>query len=170
MTFRICSHEAEIKELMKCGHWPEACSAELRTHAAACRSCSDLLLLEQAFRKARAATAVSASLPPHGAIWWRAQLRRRNAAVERIGRPILGAEIFALSIAVILASGLIVSQGRHGLQWLTRLGEWMTGISQSEAFRLDMLLPSSGWMYLIPILAVLALLSGVVLYLSSEKH
>ena len=98
MTLRACSREKDVAEMQACGHWPQACPDELRDHVSACRSCSNLVLVSSAFQSARANSAAKPNLPPPGAIWWRAQLRRRNAAVERVSRPILGAQIFALSV------------------------------------------------------------------------
>jgi hypothetical protein len=183
MTLRPCPRGAEIRALLHDGHWPHACPAELRDHAAACRSCSDLILLTQAFRADRAQAAASAQLPPPGLLWWRAQLRRRNAAVQTIARPLLGAQIFAFTITLLVAVALVVSQARHGLHWLTE-------VPKSPAFHLSNLwtnlssnflsVPaagSAGWLglhwnppYLIPGLALLVLLGGVVVYLATERQ
>lgn len=187
MNIRACSRETEVRELMARGHWPEACTEELRAHVRTCHSCGDLVLVTQAFRSARASSIASAPLAAPGVIWWRAQLRRRNAAVERVARPIFSAQVFALSMTVIIAAGLVISQARHGVHWLSWLANWMAGLSQSQAFRFDVLLPlsSSGmsfsnWIYwkalsdnliyIIPVLIMLAFLSGMVVYLRSQKH
>ena len=175
MTLRPCSREAEVKTLLNSGHWPHACPAELRAHAAGCTACANQVLITQAFREARAISAHAVQLPPPGVLWWRAQLRRRNAAVERIGKPILGAQIFAIAITLLIAAGVVLSQARHGLHWLAEL-------PQSPTFNLSSLLPAMNpdtlnWLkfdltlpYLIPAVAVLALLSGLVLYLATEKQ
>jgi hypothetical protein len=105
-------------------------------------------------------------------LWWRAQLPRRNAAVERLGKPILSAQIFALAINLVLVVGFLISQARRGLGWLT----WLEQFSQANTFRLGNLWPAallnSGWssIALIPAVAALALLSGVVVYLASERQ
>lgn len=173
MNFRPCPHLAEIKTLLSSGHWPQACSAELRAHAARCTTCGNQVLITQAFRADRAILANAAQLPPPGVLWWRAQLRRRNAAVERIGKPIFGAQIFAIAITLLIAGGVVLSQARYGLHWLAEL-------PQSPTFNLASLWPAMNtdtlnWLkldlpYLIPAVAVLALLSGVVLYLATEKQ
>jgi hypothetical protein len=190
MTLLPCQHEAEIKQLLERGHWPQACTQELRTHINSCRACGDLVLVTQAFHSARVASASAASLPPPGVLWWRAQLRRRNAAVERINRPILGAQIFAFAITLLIAVGCVISQAQYSLHWLLSvaggLGNWLAFVPQSQTFHLEVLWPfassgSSGLiesiksikpnlMYLIPGLGMLAFLSGIVLYLVSEKQ
>jgi hypothetical protein len=173
MTIRPCSRESEIKALLNLGAWPHACPPELRAHVETCASCGDLVLITVAFKKARADAAAKATVGSSGALWWRAQLRRRNAAVERIGKPILGAQIFALSINLMLALGFVVSQARHGLGWLS----WLERLPQARTLHLEVLWPAalfdSGWsLYLlIPALATLALVGGVVVYLAaSEKQ
>jgi hypothetical protein len=180
MTFRSCPHESEINALLERGQWPLAGTAELRAHAASCRTCGDLVLVTQAFRGSRAASVSAANLNAPGVLWWRAQLRRRNAALERMSRPILGAEIFALAITFLIAVGLVISQAKHGLRWLSWFSDtWFSDTQQTKSFHFDSLWSSSAltsvipdWnlALLIPALAMLALLGGVVLYLASEKQ
>jgi len=177
MTLRPCPHEKEVVALLARGHYPQACPAELRTHVSAYRSCADLALVTRAFQTARTESAAAAHLASPGLLWWRAQLRRRNAAVERIGKPILGAQIFALSVSLLFAAVFLATQATHGLRWLSWLQQLQkTQFPQASSLHLEALWPStlihSGWspMVLIPILATLALLSGVVIYLASEKQ
>jgi hypothetical protein len=170
MTFRTCSRQAEILEVLALGHWPHACPQDLRAHVAECGSCADLLLLTQAFQRSRANTAAQAQLPAPGAVWWRAQLRRRNAAVERVGKPILGAYVFALSMMVLVAVALVISQARHGFRWLDWLGQSQISTSLVQAFNPSALHSSGGSLsILIPVLATLALLGAVAVYLAVER-
>ncbi|MGD0902197.1 MAG: hypothetical protein ABR924_04565 [Terracidiphilus sp.] len=172
MTFSRCSREKEVAELLALGHWPQACTQELLGHVYACRDCGDLVLVSMAFQRARADAASIAHVSSPGALWWRAQLRRRNAAVERVGKPLLGAQIFALAVNLLVVAGFLVWQAKSGLQWLS----WLEELPQSGGIHLEVLWPSallgSGWslMALIPALATLALLSGVVVYLATEKQ
>ena len=53
MILNPCPREKEVKELLEQGHWPGACAPELRAHVSACRDCSDLALVSEAFRTAR---------------------------------------------------------------------------------------------------------------------
>jgi hypothetical protein len=99
-------------------------------------------------------------------LWWRAQLRRRNAAIETVGRPILGAQIFALVLLIVVAAGGLVWKGSLLKVWLGDL---------PQALHLDALVPaalsqSSGTSWIVPALAMVALLSGVVVYLATEKQ
>jgi hypothetical protein len=88
-----------------------------------------------------------------------------------VGKPILGAYVFALSMTVLVAAVVVISQARHGLRWLDWLGQ-----SQNSATHFQWLnaftLSSSGWSLtlLIPILATLALLGAVAVYLAAERQ
>jgi hypothetical protein len=168
MNFRTCSRQPEVLDLLARGHWPHACPAELRSHLAECQSCANLLLVTQTFQRSRAAAAAQAQLPAPGAIWWRAQLRRRSAAVERVGKPIFGAYIFAMGIAVLVAAVAIISQARHWLDWMAQ--------AQLADLHLGFFNPftalNPGWnlAVLIPIFAMLALLGAVAVYLAAERQ
>jgi len=169
MTLKPCTREKEVTEVLGRGAWHDGCGAELRAHAGACRRCSDLVLVPEAFQRARSGAIGAASLPSPGSLWWRAQLRRRNAAVERVGRPILGAQIFALTTYLLIAAVFLASQARNGIGWLT----WLEQLPQTGTLHFEVLWPStlfgSGWsLLLIPVLATLALLGGVAAYLASD--
>ena len=172
MTFGSCVHEKELTALLALGHYPNACPPEIRDHVSTCRSCAELVLVTRAFQTARTQTAAAANLASPGLLWWRAQLRRRNQAVERVGKPILGANIFALSVMFLFAIGFLATQATSGLRCLS----WFEQIPQAPAFHLQSLWPSAllsstwGLPLLIPACATLALLGGVVVYLSLEKQ
>jgi len=172
MTLSPCTRENEVKEILQRGHWPQACPAELRTHVSVCRACGDLVLVSEAFCKARGQAAGSARLGSPGVLWWRAQLRRRNAAVERIGKPLLGAQIFALCVTLALTAGFVAFEARNGIAWLG----WLQELPQAGSLHLEALWPSTMFstglspMVLIPAIATLALLGGVVVYLAAEKQ
>jgi len=168
MTFRTCSYENEIAQALKSGHWPDGCGAELRAHVENCANCSDLVLVTQTFQSARSESESSAVMGSPSLLWWRAQLRRRNAATERVSRPVTIAETFALFVYVLVAVVFVASQYRHGLHWAS----WWSEIAPSRAFHF---LPvGSGlidWnpLLLISSFGVLVLLSALVVYLASEK-
>jgi hypothetical protein len=172
MIFRSCSREKEISDLLDRGHWPHAVTPELQAHMKGCGTCSDFVLASVAFRNARAGLVSTDRFNAPGVLWWRAQLRRRNAAVDRVGRPIFGAQIFALAINLLIAVGFVASRQRQGVHWLA----WLSDLSQSRTFRLERLLPfasaNSDWspMLLIVSFGALALLGGVVLYLATGSN
>ena len=161
-----CTREREVAAVLHSGHWPQACPEDLRAHVAACRGCSDLVLVTEALQASRRQTAGLPRLQPAGAIWWRAQLRRRNAAIEKVSRPILGAQLFALAMTLGVIAAIAVWQFGNWSAWFADL---------PDVLHLDALIPSSmpesGILWIIvPVLATIALLSGIVVYLTSEKQ
>jgi len=178
MMLTSCPHEKELRDLIARGQWPAACSAELRTHVNNCRACSDLVLVSDAFRQARAETLAAARPIPPAILLWRAQLRRRNAAIERIGRPLLGAQIFALAVVLVAAVGLAGFEARTGAQRLTWnfWRDWFVHLPEAAASPWTSLnlgtLAASGWSWLAlgSVLATLLLLSAFALYFATDKQ
>lgn len=160
-----CAREKEVVELVERGQWP-LCSEDLRDHVQSCRACAELVLVKGALRRERTAAMAQPVLPSASALWWRAQLRKRNQALETIGRPILGAEIFAATMLVLMALSGLGWAFRNGIDpgaWLgaLRLGTlWPASLANFEG---------SLW-YVVPLLAALAVVSGLVVYFVSEKQ
>lgn len=177
MLMRSCSREAEVKALVERGQWPQACAPDLRDHVSACRSCSELALVTAAFQRARNQAVGAAKIGSPGLLWWRAQLRRRNAAVERISKPILSAQIFALAVNLVVAAAVAVWQARQGVAWLTWLQElphsfgsqWFSSLLPSGLFGSgDSLLMNPP--VLVSVMSAVALVGCVVVYFASEKQ
>jgi hypothetical protein len=133
------------------------------------------VLLRTAFRGARTAAVSQARPVAPSAIWWRAQLRRRNAAVDRGARPILGAQVFALAVNLAVLGVLVVSQAAHGVHWLSWFapssaqsgaGFWagVQSLSPAALFNPSWTLP-----ILLPFLAIAALLGGALVYLAADR-
>ena len=108
MSRLTCSRLDEVRTALAQGHWPEACAADLRAHAETCNRCAQEILLTTHLQQDRATTITSAQPVPASLLWWRAQVRRRNAALERAGRPIAAAQIFALVITAAAVVGILV--------------------------------------------------------------
>jgi hypothetical protein len=176
MMLRSCSREAEVKALVERGQWPQACAPELRGHVSSCQQCSELTVVSAAFQRARNQAMSAAKLGSPGLLWWRAQLRRRNATVERLSRPILSAQIFALVVNFVVAGALAVWQARHGLAWLTWLEQlprnvnshWFSSLMPTDLFNSG----TSSVLGLTVLIAVsaFALVGCVVVYFASEKQ
>lgn len=175
MTLRACSREKEVREFVLRGQWPQASSEELRAHAAGCRQCADLAMVMQSFQSARSQSSVQANPGSAGVLWWRAQLRRRKAAMEKINKPIMGAQIFALSITLAIAAALAVSQARRGVQWSTPLA-WFGQLPRAVSDYFAVLWTSASampaWGLTLGIfgLAAVALFSGVMLYVDRQRR
>lgn len=170
MSMGICKRQAEVRELLFRGHWPHACPADLRTHLDTCRGCAELAAVTEAFQRSRAAAVFEARLPAAGAIWWRAQLRRRNAALERVGRPIMGAYLFALTVMLLVACAAVIEQARHGVRWLDWLPQFEVARLHLTGFNASLWLSSGGVLaVLLPVFATVALVGAVVAYLAERR-
>ncbi|MGA2570751.1 MAG: hypothetical protein ABSF23_09545 [Terracidiphilus sp.] len=168
MMFQNCPHEKDLREMIARGQWPLTAGPEFRAHVGNCRRCSDLALVAGAFRQARAESLPAARLVSPSVLQWCAQLRRRNAAIERLERPLLGAQIFALAVALAACVGFTGFEARHGVAWLN----WVGSLSQ-EGLHLSALfstMPELTWLVLFPALATLALLGGVTVYMTGDRH
>jgi len=121
VRFGACAQEREVGALLRGGQWPQGCGPELREHVAACARCSEMVLVRTAMQGLRAGDVKAARLEAPGVIWWRAQLRRRNQALEQVARPLKAAQLFALAVTVSFAAGFGVSEVRHSSEWLARL-------------------------------------------------
>jgi hypothetical protein len=166
-----CTRENEVMALLLSGGWPAACEPELREHVAACTLCAQTVLLKSSFADALVQAKEAARLQSPGLLWWRAQLRRRHAAVQRVNRPIAGAQWFALFINLLAAVALLASQWRH----LDRLTAWLSEIAQAPVFHPAALWamaaqqPGWGLMLLIPFALAFVVLGGITVYLATER-
>ena len=168
MTFAACSHENELTQALKDGHWPQGCGPELRAHVEVCAACSDLVLVTQAFQNARSESDLAVATGSPSLLWWRAQLRRRNAAAESVARPITIAQAFAWVVTALVGIAFVVSQYRHGLRWAS----WSAELAPLRVFHfLSIESARVDWnpLLLISGFGMLALLSAVVVYLASGK-
>ena len=177
MTLVGCPREKDVRHLVLRGQWPQAAEADLRAHVAACRACSEVALVMQTFRAARAETAGAASAAPAGVIWWRAQLRRRKAAMEKIEKPILGAQVFALVSTLAIAAAFVLIEVRRGapwlsLDWLSRFGQLPHAVSDTFAglWTSASSMPVWGLVLGIAGLAAVAVLSGVMLFVDRQHR
>jgi len=97
-------------------------------------------------------------------------LRRRNTAIERVARPLLGAQIFALVITLMAGAAILAWQFRQGFHLTAWLAEFPRTIHLQTL--LSDLLPRLGgglWL-LVPALGALALLGTLAAFVASEKQ
>ena len=161
-----CAREKEVAELVERGQWPHACSPEMRDHVEGCRVCGELTLVKQALRRERTDAMAQPALPSASALWWRAQLRKRNEALGKIGRPILGAEIFAAAMLALVALCGLGWELRQGID----LGAWFGALRPGSLWPAGWTNFAGSLWYVAPLLAALAVVSGLVVYFVSEKQ
>jgi anti-sigma factor RsiW len=147
-----CARLGEVRLALAQGHWPAACAAELRAHVDGCRRCGEEVLLATHFQAARNEAVAEARVEPASLVWWRAQLRRRDAVLKRAGRPLAAAYVFALVFVLAVMIGAIAAKWQGVVASLAMLrGDW--GVAP-----------------LVVGLGVLTMLCGVVVYLTAERQ
>jgi hypothetical protein len=104
--------------------------------------------LRAAMLEARTFAMKDVVLEPAELVWWRAQLRRRQAAMEKIGSPVRGVQAFTAAMLLVFA-GLVAVLG-----W----GSWLKPLE----VRISM--PG------LCAAAVLIMLAGAVVYLTVERE
>ena len=82
MNRLYCEKEAEIIAAMRCG----TLTAELEKHANACDICNDTAAVSTFLRPQ---AAVRPILPDSDFLWWKAQLAKKQLAIERATRSIV---------------------------------------------------------------------------------
>lgn len=168
MRLRSCYCEKEVVQALKAGHWPEGCAQELRAHVEGCPACSDFVLVAQSFQQAKSESTQTLPTGSPGLLWWKAQLRRRNTAAERMNRPITVAQAFAWIVTSVVGILLAASQYSHGVHW----SEWFSKPAIAHVSSALLNAPDgSGWNPLLVIFGIgtLAIVSGVVVYLVAER-
>jgi hypothetical protein len=164
-----CPYEAEARAVLRSGHWPDACEPELRQHVESCDHCSSQLLVLHSFQSARAEAVRVARVGHPNLLWWRAQLRRRNEALERVGKPIATAHIFALCVSLLAAAALVGSLLQKGVDW----SSWLPSPSSAPQWGALSFFASikSDWGLFLSLtgLGTVVLLSVVALYLATNR-
>lgn len=130
MKSYFCSQQERVTAAIQAGQWPDACDSELRAHVQNCETCSDLVLVAQTLRRARHSAIQTPQLPSPGLLWWRAQIRRRNAAIERVTRPIAVAEKAALLMVLLATVALIAWQHQSLTSWFSNIWAPFSAIGQ----------------------------------------
>jgi len=155
MNLNGCTRLEEVRHALAQGHWPQAC-AELQAHVQTCARCTEEVAVTKHLQSLRATSIATAQPGSASLLWWKAQARRRSAALEQVERPLLAGQLIALAIVLAIGAGI----GR---------GLWAYGIRPNDAAA-----NSSAWSWLLdawgllPVLAaagVVVLLAAVVLYL-----
>ena len=117
MSEMRCPLEASVEEGVRRGEL----TAELRSHAAVCPSCADLVLVGTMLLDHARELPDPQPLPDPGVIWWRAQLQSRCAAAERATRMIRILHAVAGACAAAAAIALLPGLWPALRSWLQDL-------------------------------------------------
>ena len=164
-----CAGE-ELEVALREGRWPLACDPRLRAHVDVCRDCQDLVLVTEAVQEARLQTERVAPVGSPGSLWWRAQRRRRNEAIECMTKPLALAEKLGL-LGMLVAFCVAVWQWGPLADWLN----FFQDFSGSSGFRLNglwaALSGASAWfaVVLFATLGTLGFIAGFAVYLLREE-
>lgn len=134
MKSYFCSHQEQVAAAIQTGEWPAGCDPELCAHVETCETCKDLALVSQTVRQSRQVTLQPPNMPSPGILWWRAQVRCRNAAIERITRPVAVAEKVAVLIVLVAAIALIAWQHQPLTSWFSSMWGPLSSAAQIPAF------------------------------------
>jgi len=147
------------------GSWPED---GLLEHAAACRTCSDIVTLLQTLASERDRLIGQAQVPSAGLVWWRAQIRARQEAARKVAQPIAYAQGIAVAVGLVIAfavAGLAVPWVGERAAWLM---DYARAIQMSaEITGLTTALPGSV-VWLIAGVAIWFIVAPVVILLAEE--
>ena len=75
-----------------------------------------------------------------------------------------------IALPLLVAAGVLASQARQGLRWMLRITDLPGSLHLESLWPHTLPSLSGSLMLLVPILATLALVSGVVVYLTTEKQ
>jgi hypothetical protein len=165
-----CKRRDDVDSMVRRGCWPEGCDGELRAHVESCRDCRERILLTQSFQSARAESMAIAEVRPGSSflLWWKAELRRRDVALNQASRPMMLAHGFALAVSVIAAVVLVVLMRGPILDWLAP-GMW----KMSTGVGADMLALwgefGAGRLMLMASGLAAVVLAGGVVYVASDR-
>jgi hypothetical protein len=121
MNLPFCSQEEKIAKLAKTRRWPQDADPELATHAEKCSRCHEALFAVQMLQQLRASDVKRAHVGAPSTLWWRAQVRQQNGAVEQMVKPLVWAEILAFISMLCIAAGIVFQQ-------LTPIRHWCNSL------------------------------------------
>lgn len=161
MRLRSCSRREDVNLMLRQGHWPEGCEDELREHIAGCDGCRQWISLTRSFQRARAESVMEARVGGASLLWWKAELRRRDAVLKKMSRPTILASSFALAVGAAAACGLFLAERSAVLGWFEGIGQAVVNLQSGLPGVLSRLGPGESMMLGCAFVAV-AVLGGLV--------
>jgi hypothetical protein len=148
-----CPRESDVLDALTSARWPHRVNRELAEHVEACAICTDVVAVAAAMRDEHDVARQQASIPSSGQVWWRAQMRARQAAIREASRPIAMAQ----GVAAVLALGLTATAGWFA--WPSIYGRVSSFVRQTPTLGSPLALP------LMVALAVLLVIAPLAVYL-----
>ena len=169
MKLFSCARTAELEEMIRIGHLRSTWEPSLCQHIDECRYCADFLLVSESLRSARQESIQNVPIVSPGLLWWRAQLRRRNQALQKMSRPTSIIGKLALISTFVVAIVALVFERQQSADWL----RWLFGLQDSAAAHHNAIAAQvSVWNLLLGAITIGAfvLMSAFALFLASDKN
>ena len=99
-----CGREQDVLDALASARWPDRVPDDLRSHAADCQVCCDLVASVGPLLSDRVDLSHGGHIPSSGVMWWRAQMRARQEAAREAARPITIAQIIGFACVAALAA------------------------------------------------------------------
>lgn len=106
---KACARLAEAKQVVGGHSWSQACTTELREHIAQCVQCSEAFRMQSAFLISRESASLRVPFQCPERLFWKAQLRRRQIALEQLQRPALTIIAATVSASAVLLIAVFVA-------------------------------------------------------------
>jgi hypothetical protein len=156
-----CCREQDILDALASGRWPDRVADDLRTHAADCQFCGDLIASVGPLLSDRVDLSSAGHLPSSGVMWWRAQMRARQEATREAARPITIAQIVGFACVAVLAAVAIAWVSPVMRTWAV---EWTLNlVAAVGAIEMRGPFVSQGWVVLL-MAAVWLVLAPLAIY------
>lgn len=136
MSRAECPREREVLDALSSNRWPDRLGDDLSNHVTACAFCKDLALVAQALSADFSTAIEQAKVPSAGLVWWRAEIRARQEAIQTASRPIALAHYIGVACAGLVALALLSLIDFGGLTNLSgfSLTEVITGFLSIPLF------------------------------------
>ena len=118
-----CEREIEVVNAIIDGRWPAGCDTELRAHVDACGLCAEVVDIAGRVRNEHHAAMQEAAVPPSGAVWWRAQRRAREEALNRASRAVTTMQATSVAIAIVVALTIAGLTRETWAGWVARISD-----------------------------------------------
>jgi hypothetical protein len=162
-----CVHEQDVLDAAATGRWPNRVDADLRAHVASCAICADLAEIAPLFAADRDAAWQEADVPSASAMWWRAQMRARREAAEKVARPMVLVQRAALAYAGVALFAMGVLLGPWIRAWARTVSGFVAWLTPTREALAAVISDDRRLVSFVVVAACCLLLAPVVVYLAS---
>jgi hypothetical protein len=147
-----CPQENETLSIVQAGRWPDGCDDVMRTHAAGCSTCGDIVRVGSLIAADYHASLRGAHVPASGVVWWRLQRRARQEAIRTASRVITVVQAIAVAAGVAVAIGILSATSRA---FSFSAGDFSKAVLAQ--WSIPLLIALASWLALAPVAVYLAI-------------